>query len=117
MGAYVYRVTAKRVTCSDGKPANVAIYAYKPYWGFSGRDENAKMHFRSGATSSDAMADKGKLSGRFVMGHKDAAGVIRVEAGASVFEYGCGHFVDSAVGTDSLPALENVKAPAASFKK
>jgi len=47
MGIYVYRVTAKKVRCSDGKLANIAVFAYKPYWGFDSDKDNAKMHFRS----------------------------------------------------------------------
>jgi hypothetical protein len=65
MGAYIYRMTAKKVKLSNGEQANVAVYAYKPY----GREkEDRAMHFRSGATASDLMARRGNLCAYFVMG-------------------------------------------------
>jgi len=71
MGTYVYRVTAKQVTCSDGKKANVAVFAYKPYFGWDSEKLNNKMHFSSGATSSDRMASKGRLTDRIVYGDEN----------------------------------------------
>lgn len=65
MGTYVYRVTAKRVKLSNGEEANVAVFAYKPYW--SPRSDR-KMHFSSGALASDRMAERGNLCEYIVMG-------------------------------------------------
>lgn len=44
MGAYVYRVTAKHLPINGG--AQVAKYAYKPYWGDDAA--NRRMAFASG---------------------------------------------------------------------
>ena len=32
MGTYIYRVTKETVRCSDGELANIAIYAFRPWW-------------------------------------------------------------------------------------
>jgi len=72
MGIYVYRVTAKQVTCSDGKKANVATFAYKPYGGWGEEEKlNKKMHFTSGATASDRLAHTNRLTDRFVYGDEN----------------------------------------------
>lgn len=71
MGAYVYRVTAKQVTCSDGKKANIAVFAYKPSFGWDGEKQNSRFHFRSGATASDAMAARGNITNRIVYGDEN----------------------------------------------
>jgi hypothetical protein len=104
MGTYVYRITAKKVLCSDGKPANVAIFAYKPYWGFDSDRANAKMHFRSGATSSDNLANKGKLTGRFVLGSEDGT----VYQDALVYESPRGSFYDIHLGAN-IPVIEGLE--------
>lgn len=69
MGMYVYRVSARRVKCVDGKDANVAVYAYKPH----GWDEawNRKAEFRSGCHASRKLASEGKLSDRVVIEYSD----------------------------------------------
>ena len=103
MGTYVYRITAKRVMCSDGKPANVAMFAYKPYWGFDSDKLNAKMHFKSGATSSDTQANNGKLTGRFVLG--DSKGMVYRDA--LVYQSPRGSFYDNHIGAN-IPAIEGL---------
>ena len=104
MGIYVYRVTAKKVRCSDGKLANVAVFAYKPYWGFDSDKLNAKMHFKSGATSSDTQANNGKLTGRFVIGSGEHGVVYR---DALVYESPRGSFYDNNIG-GNIPAIEGL---------
>lgn len=48
MGTYVYKVTAERVTLSDGGKANVAVFAYKPWYsGFDADEVNRKMEWES----------------------------------------------------------------------
>ena len=103
MGSYVYRVTAKKVICSDGKPANIAVFAYKPYWHFDSDKANAKMHFKSGATSSDTQAHKGRLTGRFVLG--DSEGVVYRDA--LVYESPRGSFYDDYLGSN-IPVINNL---------
>jgi len=101
MGMYVYRVTAQRVICSDGQPANVAKYAYKPYFSWDGQKYNNQMAFKSGCHASDRMAANGKLSGRVVIGD-------RVFANPN--NYGT-FYDDCTIGTDKMPAVEGVTAP------
>jgi hypothetical protein len=98
MGIYVYRISAKRVMCSDGKPANVAVYAYKPYgdWRL-----NAKEEFRSGCHASAKLLENGKLTGRFVFGPE-------FTEDSAVYEFGGATFADSAIGVHIHP-IEGVK--------
>ena len=106
MGTYVYRVTAKRVTCSDGKQANVIKYAYKPtYSGWDADKTNARWHFKSGATASDAMAARGNITDRIV--HGDDEG--RVYEDSKVFENPnkLGSFADYGFGTE-FPVVQGV---------
>jgi hypothetical protein len=99
MGVYVYRVTGVKVKCSDGVLANVAKFAYKPYWGMGSDSANAKLHFRSGATSSDAQAGKGKITERFV-----------IEDTVYVNTTGRGTFYDDYLGSDQYPVVQGVTA-------
>lgn len=115
MGAYVYRVTSTRVRCSDGKEANVAIYAYKPSWNFfDGEKLNKKWHFQSGATASDRMAAAGRITDRVVLGQKDeTTGKVTPYDGARVFQNAgnFGHFHDDyALGRD-MPVIEGITIP------
>jgi len=103
MSAYVYRVTAKRVKCSDGKEANVAMYAYKPtYSGWDSDKANNKMAFRSGCHSSERLAETGRLTDRVVF---------ETAAGEKVFgnpnNYGT-FFDDCTIGTANMPRLDGV---------
>jgi hypothetical protein len=70
MSVYVYRITAKKVRCSDGKEANVAVYAYKPFFTRSTSKENSRMHFSSGCVASERLAKIGKILDRIVIGDK-----------------------------------------------
>jgi hypothetical protein len=106
MGIYVYRITAKRVLCSDGEPANVAVFAYKPYWDIDRHTANAKMHFKSGATSSDTQARKGKLSARIVLG--DSKGVVYRDAIIYARHLIQGSFYDNHLGDKFFPAIEGL---------
>ena len=99
MGVYVYIVTGVKVKCSDGVLANVAKFAYKPYWGMGSDSANAKLHFRSGATSSDAQAGKGKITERFV-----------IEDTVYVNTTGRGTFYDDYLGSDQYPVVQGVTA-------
>ena len=106
MGAYVYRITAKRVLCSDGEPANVAVFAYKPYWDIDRHTANSKMHFRSGATSSDTQALKGKLTGRIVLGNSD--GTIYRDSVIYARQLTQGSFYDDSLGGQFFPIIEGI---------
>ena len=99
MGTYIYRVTGVKVKCSDGVLANVAKFAYKPYWGMGSDSANAKLHFRSGATSSDAQAWKGNITGRFV-----------IDDTVYLNTTGRGSFYDTHLGADQYPTIEGVTA-------
>ena len=68
MGMYVYRVSARRVKCVDGKEANVAKYAYKP--SYDPKWDRA-ARFRSGCFASEKLASEGKLSDRIVIEYSD----------------------------------------------
>jgi hypothetical protein len=108
MGTYVYRVTAKQVTCSDGKKANIAIFAYKPYGGWSTEDEkiNNKMHFKSGATSSDRMAANNRITDRIVHGDKEG----KVHPDSLVYHNvnNYGTFYDNIIGGSYMPKIDGV---------
>jgi len=105
MGTYVYRVTAETVLCSDGVEANVAEYAYKPY-GFFDDAINRKMHWKSGAQSSDNMAAAGRLTGRIAIHGRVYMNRDRV-----------GSFYDDSLGSMALERLPNVRADAFPPKK
>lgn len=107
MGIYVYRVTKHRVKCSDGKEANVAIFAYKPYMSCFDGALNNKMHFRSGATASDRMAREGRITGRLVSGDEHG----RPYPNAVVYENKAmlGSFYDTSMGSDRMPILKDIR--------
>lgn len=68
MGAYVYKVTAETVTLIDGRKANVAKFAYKPYYGYS--EEADKMNARMARDSACHVAE------RFVKTSKNYTGLV-----------------------------------------
>lgn len=109
MGTYVYRVTKETVRCSDGELANVAIYAFKP-WFDSKMD--AKLNFRSGCVASDRMAAAGRLTKRVVQGFKDEkTGKIVVYPDSAVFSnlHNLGSFYDSTLGAkNQFPTIQGV---------
>lgn len=95
MGAYVYRVTAQRVKCTDGKEANVAILAYKPVhdpvW-----DQRAA--FVSGVYDSERLVNEGRVSGRVVQGYKTDKGDIVVDAKSKVYDFAGASFYGVSLG-------------------
>jgi hypothetical protein len=104
MGMYLYRVTAQRVVCSDGKEANVAKFAFKPWseWSDGGRKANAKLMLRTGCYASRKLASEGKLSDRITLGSGTVYGN----------PYNFGTFLDDPnLGTARLPVITGVTAP------
>lgn len=53
MGSYIYKVTRKIIELADGRKANVAKYAYKPYLRWSAEQENHKLHFQTGCYKAE----------------------------------------------------------------
>lgn len=72
MGTYVYKVTAKRAKLTDGTEANVAMFAYKPY--FWDDKLNAKMAFQSGCGAAERFVGGKNYTGKIVLGHIDDNG-------------------------------------------
>lgn len=74
MGEYIYKVTAKKKILSDGKEANIAVFAYKPTWGFSfdgksADDLNRSMAWKAKCHISEKYVRESKnYSGRVVLG-------------------------------------------------
>jgi hypothetical protein len=58
---YIYRVTARMVTLTDGRKAHVAQYAYKPWHSMSGEKHNARLHFKTGCVASEKLKLKSDL--------------------------------------------------------
>ena len=106
MGVYVYRVTAKQVTCSDGQKANVAVFAYKPYFGWDDQKLNTKMHFSSGCVASERLSRGTKMTGRIVMG--DAEGNIHSDSGVFENVDRIGYFYDDIFGSANMPKMVGV---------
>jgi hypothetical protein len=103
MGMYLYRVTALRVMCSDGKETNVAKYAFKP-WGDHPLTcgANAKLMLRTGCYAARRLASEGKLSDRITLGSGRVYG--------NPYHYGT--FLDDCnLGTSRMPVVEGVTAP------
>jgi hypothetical protein len=110
MGSYIYRVTAKQVMCDDGKPANLAVYAYKPYggWDRGTAKANHRMALQSGCYASEKLYKDGKLSGRIVFAHTDDDKKVRVDPFARVYEYGGATLNDDAF-YEKVKPLEGVR--------
>ena len=71
MAAYIYKVTAEIVTLDDGRQANVAKYAYKPYndWGPDAEKANRRMWQKSACGIAERYVEKSeKFTGLVVMG-------------------------------------------------
>ncbi len=102
MGVYIYKVTAKKVKCSDGLMANVAVYAFKP----SGWDEkhNNKMLFRTGCYRADDYANGKNCTDRIVTGEDGQPGdAVYLNRGQKGFFYD-----DYELGGKDFPKLEGV---------
>lgn len=114
MGIYCYRITSHKSNLSDGTQANVAVFAYKPsFSSFDAESFNRKMHFRSGAQSSDNAAARGKFfQCRIVCGRINDAGQVEVYPGEAVFMNvgNVGTFYDDDLGSPNLPKIEGVKS-------
>jgi len=99
MGMYRYRVTARRVKCSDGQEANVAKWAYKPS---SDERWNSKVDFRTGCPAARKLAREGKLTDRVVIEHCD--GVLSETVYGNPNNWGT--FLDDCnLGTERMPRL------------
>lgn len=72
MGVYVYKVTKQIKVLKDGTRANVAVFAYKPTWGWgSDADKlNARWAKESGCPQAERFARQQSKSwmGRAVLG-------------------------------------------------
>lgn len=87
MSSVVLRVSAQTVRLTDGRLANVVVFAYQPYSGFGRETENHRMWLASGIAQSDRLARNGKLTGLVVHGFKnDKTGKIEVAPGTPVYE-------------------------------
>lgn len=84
MGTYVYKVTAKRVKLTDGTEANVATFAYKPY--FWDDALNAKMAFKSGCGAAERFVGGKNYTGKIVLGSIDKT-TGKVEVGSTVAKF------------------------------
>lgn len=96
MGSYIYKVTSKTVDLDNGEQANVALYAYKPYWMAYDADQvNARLHFKTGCVTCDHHREK--RTGWIVLGYEEDDGTITV--GARAFNVGrkYGSFNDDAM--------------------
>jgi hypothetical protein len=83
MGSYVYKVTARRKTLEDGTEANIAVFAYKPVYGF-GEDVdriNRRMEKASGCPQARRFVRNSKnFTGRAVL-DEDGTVAIPVQTG------------------------------------
>jgi hypothetical protein len=101
MGMYMYRVTAKVLTLSDGRKAHVAKYAYKPWRSWDGEKENTRLHFRTGCVASDNMKLKTDLI--VTMADEDSEGRLYQNKRELT------SFLDDCTfGTDDMPCIGRV---------
>lgn len=108
MGTYIYRVTKETVRCSDGELANIAIYAFKPWWDSK---LDSKLAFSTGCVASDRMAAAGRISKRVVIGVKDDVSGKIVATGSAVFHntHNLGTLYDDTLGMpNQFPKVEGV---------
>ena len=89
MGVYVYKVTKQIKVLKDGTRANVAVFAYKPTfgWGKDAEKLNARWAKDSGCPQAERFANQRSKSwmGRAVLG----------ETGEIAVPVNCGTFYDS----------------------
>lgn len=92
MGEYVYKVTAKTKILSDGRKANIAVFAYKPtrsFYSYNGESAE-KINRRSAKFSGCPQAE------RFVETSKNYTGfVVLGEDGEHAVPVSFGTFTDS----------------------
>lgn len=102
MGCYIYRVTPHVVRCSDGKPASVAAYAYKPGWGDNPVTAN---------TIAGRAFKAGKPLARVVLGDRD--GTVHPDAAVYANPRRRLHVWDDYdLGTGDFPVLADVRVAA-----
>lgn len=102
MGVYIYKVIAKKVKCSDGEWANVAVYAFKP----SGWDEkyNRKMLFQTGCYRADDYANGKNCTDRIVISEEGQSGEpVYLNRGQRGFFYD-----DYELGHEDFPKCEGI---------
>jgi len=93
MGSCVYKVTGKKVKLSDGRYANLAVSAYKPYrpgYGLSmdeADSKNTKAYYATGCYYADKAAEQGKRTGLVVVGTQRGDTVYKYNGG-TFYEYG-----------------------------
>lgn len=89
MGNYIYKVTAKIKTLSDGTKANIAVFAYKPCsaWSEEDRKRNARWAKNSGCPQAERFASQKSKSwmGRCVLGE---SGDVALEIDQGTFSDG-----------------------------
>lgn len=80
MGIYVYKVTKQIKVLKDGTRANVAVFAYKPTfgWGEEARKLNARWAKDSGCPQAERFANQRSKSwmGRAVLGETGEIAVL-----------------------------------------
>ena len=87
MSDYLYKVTGKKVALVNGEVANVAVYAYKPFMGYTEDSEklNKRMSRKSGAAACEKAAENGKRSNWVVLGSTQDDGTLRVSSTAKKY--------------------------------
>jgi len=93
MGVYIYKVTRKVGLDSKGRPANLAVYAYKPfYWAYydrftgkTGEDLNRTMEWKS----------KCYIAEKYVRDSKNFTGRVMLEDGGDSVKCRTGTFTDA----------------------
>ena len=80
MGVYIYKVTAKKKVLADGTEANIAVYAYKPSYGWSGDAFNRRAAKASSCHIAERyVRDSKNFTGRVVLGESgDVAVPVKV---------------------------------------
>jgi len=102
MGAYVYKVTAKTKILKDGTKANIAEFAYKPFYGWD--EETDARNRRMRKQTACHIAD------RFVRTSKNFTGRVVLEAdGEDALEVNRGTFTDDWFD-NQLWKLKNARA-------
>lgn len=69
MGTYVYKVTGKKIVLADGTKANIAVFAYKPYYGWDADKLNSRAERSSGCNRADAYVKGKTFTGKVAIGN------------------------------------------------
>lgn len=100
MGQYLYKVTAKKKTLSDGTEANIAVFAYKPHpmFGEDGKKLNRRLAWKSGCHIAERYVQtSNNFTGRVVLG----------ETGEIAVPMNRGTFLDGWFGVQIEKILDN----------